>query len=470
MNIHSGGKEALFTEGGCCRGGGYSSGRRSQEQRIARRKSAQERSNSYYGKRAACYDGRKKCAPSPSGLRLSQLAPALKPATGGKQEQVLRRTCAVIAIAATLLVLAWTALRVHYVFGGNWTGVFLTGAHFAPPPDLQAGTYIFQNSAGYDGQFYRYVAHDPFLRKGYWRYVDAPRLRFRRVLIPLAAWLLGLGQSRFIDASYIAQEMFFVALGVYWCARLLVLRGRPPWWGVLFVVMPGTLASLDRMLVDGPLAAFFAGFWLYCQEERWGRVWVIAMLAGLTRETGLLLAAALVIHYVLRREWRRAGWFGLSALPALAWYGYLAWALPPDVSNSAFALPGWGLLQRLFTFRPVAMLDWREQILLLSTDFLALLGLILSIILATIWLRKSPRTPVTVCVGLFVALALVFGAPILVEPFAFGRPVSPMLLWLGLEAVSRKVWIAVMPPLMVSLGVSVAFASPVWTVVKSLLR
>src|SRR5262245_44209230 len=94
-----------------------------------------------------------------------------------------RGKCALIAFVSTLLVFGWTAARVHYMFGGNWTALFYTGADLSVPRDLDARTYRVA-SVGYDGQFYRYLAHDPFLAKGYASYVDSPRLRFGRILVP----------------------------------------------------------------------------------------------------------------------------------------------------------------------------------------------------------------------------------------------------------------------------------------------
>ena len=120
--------------------------------------------------------------------------------------------CALVAITSVLLVFVWTAAEIHYAFGGNWTGAFRTGTIFRVPPDLDAGTYRFERG-GYDGQFYRYLAHDPFLFKGYFHYVDAPQLRFRRLLVPLAAWLFGFGQRDWIDDAYIAVEMLFLGVG-----------------------------------------------------------------------------------------------------------------------------------------------------------------------------------------------------------------------------------------------------------------
>ena len=392
----------------------------------------------------------------------------MRRAPTSSRPSVSRGACALVAIVSMLAVLAWTAARIHYAYGGNWTAAFCTGMTARVPPDLDAGTYRFEG-AGYDGQFYRYLAHDPILQRGYFRYVDAPQLRFRRLLVPLTAWVFGFGQQSWIDKAYIAVEMLFVALGVYWCARLMARRGRSPLWGLLFVVVPATLASFDRMLVDGPLTALFAGFLLYCEEERWGRVWVLAMLAALTRETGLLLSAALVTDRLWHRDWRRAAWFASSGIPAVAWYGYIATRLPPDGPVPILAVPAWGLLRRLLWFRPYP--DPHLQLLLRVTDFLAVLGLALSVVLAVRWLLERRVGPVTLCVGFFAALALVLGAPgHMIDAFGFARPVSPLLLWIMIEAVSRKMWVALTPPLLLSLSASLVFAKPFITVMKGVLR
>ena len=84
-------------------------------------------------------------------------------------------------------------------------------------PDLDAGTYRFEGT-GYDGQFYRYLAH-------------------------------GFGQRDWINVACITVEMLFLALGAYWSARMLARRGRDPLRGLMLVVVPATLASFDRRLV-----------------------------------------------------------------------------------------------------------------------------------------------------------------------------------------------------------------------------
>jgi hypothetical protein len=104
------------------------------------------------------------------------------------------------------------------------------------------------------------------------------------------------------------------------------------------------------------------------------------------------------------------------------------------------------------------------------TDSLAVLGLGICVILAVRWLLQRRLGPVTRCAGFFAALALVLGAPShMIDAFGFARPVSPLLLWVMVEAVSRKRWSAIAPPLLVTLGAGVVFISPFLAVMKGLL-
>jgi len=70
------------------------------------------------------------------------------------------------------------------------------------------------------------AAHDPFLQKGYFQHVDAPQPRFRRLLVPFAAWLFGFGQRDWIDEAYIAVEMPVTPCVAFFAAQALVL-GAP---------------------------------------------------------------------------------------------------------------------------------------------------------------------------------------------------------------------------------------------------
>ena len=224
--------------------------------------------------------------------------------------------CLAAAASAAVLVLLWQSLTVHYNYSGNWTALFHTGDTYAVPPGLFPGTYIFAETDGYDGMWYRYIAHDPLFRRGLAEFIDVAGIRYRRILVPGLAHLLGAGRPEWIDGAYIAVVWAFVALGVYWCSRYFHTHGRGPAWGLLFLLAPGTLTSIDRMVVDGPLTALFAGFLFYAGTCSWKKAYLIALLAFLTRETGILLIAGLVLHLVLEKQYRRAILSSTAALPA----------------------------------------------------------------------------------------------------------------------------------------------------------
>ena len=207
-----------------------------------------------------------------------------------------RRTCLLYAALAALLVLLWQTLAVQFRYGGNWTALFCTGDVVPAPPELRAKTYLFKGSDGYDGQFYRYVAHDPFFQRGAWKYMDIPEHRYRRILVPGLAWLLACGQPRFIDSAYVLSVLLFVFLGAYWLSRYALFHAQHAAWGVGFAFVPATLISMDRMTVDVSLAALCVGFAWYAKKGSGGRLWGVAALAAFARDIGFLLAVAACAH------------------------------------------------------------------------------------------------------------------------------------------------------------------------------
>ncbi len=101
------------------------------------------------------------------------------------------------SLGAALLFL-WQLATVRANYGGNWTALYCTGANLlGVPPALDSEhIYLFPHSKGYDGQNYHYVAHDPFLRRGFARYIDSARVRHARILVPGLAYVLALGNDR----------------------------------------------------------------------------------------------------------------------------------------------------------------------------------------------------------------------------------------------------------------------------------
>jgi hypothetical protein len=324
---------------------------------------------------------------------------------------------------AIALVAAWQWATVHANYGGNWTALYCTGALLPHPPLVESEhIYVFPNSTGYDGQLYHYVAHDPFLQNGLQSYVDDARLRYRRILVPVLAYSIALGQQRWIDPAYELVFLLSVALGVYWSCR--VAKG----WGIFFLLIPAIPIMMDRLVVDGALAALTAAFICYRDGPRW-KLLLILVCAALTRETGFLLIVAAFL-------WRPAVLTAATAVPALSWYGYVA-AKTPSTSYAFSWVPLSGILHVLAN-------PWHYPpgtpfpAIVVAADYLAVAGALVAIGFA-FYLVRITRDPVTIAAALFAALAIVVQRPDLWENvYDIGRLQSPLLLCLAAVATLER--------------------------------
>src|SRR3954454_15757904 len=141
------------------------------------------------------------------------------------------RRALIVAFVATTLVFLWQAATVRFNYDGNWTGLFCTGSTLPVPPELAAGTRRSIHPVGYDGQWYRYMAHDPLLQKGFSKYVDDPQLRYRRILMSISAYALAVGRQSLIDYTYILLILVSIFAGCYWSACYCMLFEKSEWWG-----------------------------------------------------------------------------------------------------------------------------------------------------------------------------------------------------------------------------------------------
>jgi hypothetical protein len=242
-----------------------------------------------------------------------------------------------IPVSTVLLAFLWQLSLVHLVFGGNWTALFCAGDQFSRPPEIAEYEYVFKNSAGYDGQFYQLIAHDPLLTRHYDRFIDAPRLRCRRILIPGLAYVLGAGQDVWIDWAYLVVCWLAIGIGTFCLAELAAADGRSRFWGLLFLVTPATLIAIERMTVDIGITALCLAALLAARRQSWRLLWITLAAASLCKETGLIAIFAAVIWLMRQQKNRLALAIAASVLPALAWYAYVHSHTSGDFGTSDFA-------------------------------------------------------------------------------------------------------------------------------------
>ena len=350
-------------------------------------------------------------------------------------------------------MLLWLALTVRYNYGGNWTGLYCTGANQPVPRHLISETIYAQSlSGGYDGQFYHYIAHDPLGRTRLREYIDAPQLRYRRILVPGLAYLVAVGRGRFVDAAYVTVVLGFVFLGCYWIGRFAVLHRRHPLWGLLFLAMPAVPISIDRMTVDVALAALCVGFAVFAAEGRSRPLFLLLIAAPLARETGLALTAAYCLWALLRKDGRRAIFGALSVLPFAAWCLYV---------QLHFGAQGFGWLSAQF-LRDLAGVvlhpypyPWGpvKNAVVISADLLALAGCLAAIGLAFRFGVKRSGTLLE-CLVLVegvvgLGLALFGSRDVWVQAYGYARVLSPLLVFLALRSLKRRSWSDLAPVLLV---------------------
>jgi hypothetical protein len=378
------------------------------------------------------------------------------------------------ALAAFLL---WQFLTVHYNRGGNWTALFLTGQSLGIPPELAPGTYCFPGD-GYDGEMYRYVAHDLFMQRGYARYIDSPPLRYRRLLIPGLAYLLAAGRQPAIDASYIAVVALFVFLGAYWLSRWAALEGARPAWALAFLLVPATLISMDRMTVDIAIAAFTAACAVYWRTGSWRKLYIVLLLACLAHETGLLLAGGMCLYELAARRFWRAVFWASATLPLFLW----SWLLGRIFHTTSYGVErrfaggvGLGLFHPMFQPPRYPLPPLLEDIARFA-DVLALACVLLALILAVApVLRGRPKEPLVFCGLLFALLVLILpNSDVWTDVNGYARVFSPLLLLVALPSIAGKTWVAVpwwiglVPTIGVDLRLGVQFASSVGGVLRGL--
>jgi len=366
------------------------------------------------------------------------------------------------ALLCALLGLAWQYLVVNSRYAGNWTALFSTGSTFPVPPALSAERIrVFPNSAGYDGQMYHYVAHDPLARTDIWRYMDDPRLRYRRILLPATAFLLAFGQPARIDSAYVGANLLFLFLGAWWLSRYLDSRGLQPRLAALFVLAPAALISLDRLTVDLTFTALCIGFALYARLKEDAKAYAALALACLTRDTGFVLAAAACLALTMERRFAKAAAFATAVVPAAAWYLYVNLRMP-EYGNETFRemIPVKGILQALvdpmtygFSGTVDAGLRWLDR--------LALLGFLLAVVLGVWLVRRNGFGQMEAAIVLWSFLGLCLPRnPFWLDCYSGPRVFTPMLIYVALLGAPLARWWALTPLLLMLPRVALQVSAP----------
>lgn len=383
-----------------------------------------------------------------------------------------RRAALLVAAIAVALLAAWQSLTVHFNYGGSWTALYCIAPHMPVPDFLRSERlYIFPGIQGYDGQVFHLIAHDPWMRRGSAAAILDPAFRYQRVLVPALAWLLALGRDAWIDPAYDFVILSFAFLGVYCSARIAQRQHLHPAFGFLFVLLPATIVSIDRMTVDIALAALIAAFVCYAADSAIWKIALLLALAGLTRETALLLIAGYAIFLLTRKRIGAAILISAAALPAIAWFVYLA-ARTGAHSEAPGVLGGIPFAGIVYGFRHplVYHLSTFKNAAGVWFDRLALSGVAIMFALVIKWAIERRWDFIAPPAYAFaLAFALIRPAIFWAESDGYGRQFTPLLLLLlAIPGKRSKAWLALAPIALIDARLSLNFVAQVAGVARGL--
>jgi hypothetical protein len=255
-------------------------------------------------------------------------------ATVGKPETTARRAGARAALraplaVATLTLLVYLLWIISFFAGGHdardltFMGLrLLRQSHASSVITIDPRYHYYPNGIGYDGQYFYYMALDP---RNAHAYMDFPSYRYTRILYPMAARLLALGQPALIPSTLLLLNWLAVGAGTFLVAAWLKRRKLSPWLALIYGCYPGLFLALQHDLSE-PLAyalvalgvylydyggrrrLLTAGVYDYGGRRRLLTAGVAFGLAALARETTAVFAICYAANTLLASEQPGAGW------------------------------------------------------------------------------------------------------------------------------------------------------------------
>lgn len=233
----------------------------------------------------------------------------------------------------TLVVLALLQWAVIAGAGGDPLALARLGTRFSQGDP--------HGSEGYDGQFVYYIARNPNPAVVA-PLLDIPAYRYQRILLPLLARLLSLGNVQALPWVLAILGLLAQAAGTWAVAELLAGWGVSRRYALVYGLWAGFVLSV-RLDLPEPLAfGLAAGAILATERGRPAVGWALYALAVFAKETALAFVVAQVLADLAARRWRPAlALAGLAGLPFALFQGWLWWVFGQVgvASGGAMATP-----------------------------------------------------------------------------------------------------------------------------------
>ncbi len=286
-------------------------------------------------------------------------------------------------------------------------------------------TLVHQGSVGYDGQYYYYIAHDPFIQGQSYDHIDFPAYRYQRIIYPLVVWLAAFGHSPLIPWMMVAVNLLGILLGTWFIILILKHFGRSPWYSLFYPASWGFLLCLLRSLPE-PLAITFAVMAVYFYlKGKTARQVISLSLAGLTQETALLVSMGFLFYALGRKEFRRSLYLLSPFVAYLSWQLYLyahfrIFSFLGGTQN--FGLPFQGILEKFI------LLGQGNPSYEKISELLYLI-LITILIISALYNIYKDYNPLTLIFLGYALMTTLLNHLIWVEPWSYARATLGLLVF-----------------------------------------
>lgn len=227
-------------------------------------------------------------------------------------------------IAGALLLILFLTLKSYH---GNVTALFHIDRSISDEYELPEYTVLL-NGLGYDGMEYYQIARNVplFVQPEEW-----PRLRsippgpyaHQRILLPLLAFILGLGRDVLIPYAFLAINLLSL-IG----AALVIIESKKKnvlLFAAALVLSPAATVGLHFSLAE-PLTIFLLTVFLdrFIKHERIGWIDVLLLIAiVLTREINILFIGGTGLYLLWKKHWKDALLLIIPVLMFVALHGLI---------------------------------------------------------------------------------------------------------------------------------------------------
>lgn len=229
-----------------------------------------------------------------------------------------------VGILGALMALAIVFGRMLMPADGDISRFVVAGDQFVDPDTVDPPIYVYEDSWGYDGQFFWRLAVDPTqwdLDRPHHGVILDSAYRPPRILYPVLAWALAGGHDEWVATTLVLVNVLAYGVIALLGAMVAQRAGHLAVSGLLVASTSGLVFALSRDLADVvTLAALLAGV-VALQRGRPGWATVAWTAAVLSRETAVLLIAGYGIWRLIGLVRRKVQ---LSAAD-------LPWVVPPVV-------------------------------------------------------------------------------------------------------------------------------------------